>query len=71
MTDASLADLMYCGKKLVNPGDSKFDVLQKCGEPTYKDANRWIYQQGTGKFNKILIFEGDKVGFIKEDDRQE
>ena len=71
MTDTALAALMYCGNKLVNQGDSKFDVLQKCGEPNYIDENRWIYEQGTGKFYKILIFEGDKVGFIKEGDRQE
>jgi hypothetical protein len=71
MSDAGLADLMYCGNKLVNLGDSKFEVLQKCGEPTYKDENRWIYDQGTGEFRKIVIFAGDKVAVINEGERQE
>ena len=27
-----------CGNKLVSVGDRKFEVLTKCGEPTYRDV---------------------------------
>jgi hypothetical protein len=32
------ADGMRCGNKLVLPGDSKLEVLSKCGEPDFKET---------------------------------
>ena len=52
----SLAQEMRCGNHLI-AGDQihpllKEQVLEKCGEPTSKDYNRWFYQQQ----GKILVF---------------
>lgn len=60
----ALADLMYCGDHLVNPGDTEYDVLKKCGPPSDKQGNKWFYEQGTGQFVKILIMENGKVAFV-------
>lgn len=35
---ASSALAMRCGVSLVVEGQSKFDVLQRCGEPAYRDS---------------------------------
>lgn len=35
---------LYCGTNLVVEGQSKFDVLQRCGDPAYADSRveyRW------------------------------
>jgi hypothetical protein len=29
-----------CNGRIISAGDTKFDVLQKCGEPTFKDS--WV-----------------------------
>ena len=105
---------MRCGSKLISVGDSKAEVLIKCGEPMLKEAvgekenskridipltsssntlesgdtgrggdtavvkrresvtktiDQWTYNQGTGKFLKILIFEGGELVAINNGDR--
>lgn len=44
---ADLANAMYCGVNLVREGQSKFDVLQLCGQPAYTDS-RITYRPGSG-----------------------
>ncbi|TBU96688.1 DUF2845 domain-containing protein [Phytopseudomonas dryadis] len=75
----SQADTLRCGSKLVNLGDRTFEVLEKCGEPTYRDPvgytlgpyNRretpieeWAYQPSNGMFS-ILTFEGNRLTRIE------
>ena len=47
---ASLADSMRCGTDLVSSGhrhgNGKYEVLKKCGEPTARMGNVWIYDRG-------------------------
>lgn len=61
------AQEMRCGQELIS-GDQiqpliKAQVLEKCGEPTEKDYDRWFYQsQG-----KILVFNGnDELDHIED-----
>ncbi len=58
---------MRCGTDIVNVGDPEFVVLQKCGPPTYKQGDQWIYDRGPGSFLKIVVFGLGKVLFIKEE----
>lgn len=58
---------MRCGTDIVNVGDPEVVVLQKCGPPTYKQADQWIYDRGPGSFLKIVVFGLGKVLFIKEE----
>lgn len=115
MLSTAYADTaMRCGSKLISVGDSKAEVLVKCGEPMLKEAigekeksrridipltsnsnnseqgtknsnqytaavrrkesvtktiDRWTYNQGTGKFLKMLIFEGGELVMINNGDR--
>lgn len=42
---------LRCGSSLVNAGDYKVEVLQKCGEPVFADSRielRFVKLQGTG-----------------------
>jgi Protein of unknown function (DUF2845) len=62
---------LRCGNKLVNIGDRKYDVIYKCGEPTYTDyydqvtayypyyteqVDVWTYNFGNTRFMQELIF---------------
>jgi hypothetical protein len=41
----------YCGHSIVQEGDSKLHVLQKCGEPDYRDGRveyRSVVLRGSG-----------------------
>lgn len=37
---ATAEDSFRCGSKLVSIGDSKYQVLAKCGEPSYTEVRR-------------------------------
>ena len=58
---------MWCGNDIVNVGDPEAVVLEKCGVPTYKNGDRWIYDRGPGNFLKIIVFGLGRVLYIKED----
>jgi hypothetical protein len=75
MAVPNVAEAFYsfrCGTKLVRVGDTKTDILQKCGSPTLKTPGRdatggadvWTYNQGSGKTMRILRFTGPKVTAI-------
>ena len=61
------ANEMRCGNHLIS-GDQinpllKVQVLEKCGEPTSKDYDRWYYQEQ----GKILVFNGnDELDHIED-----
>jgi hypothetical protein len=57
---------MSCGDGFVQIGDSEVDVLSKCGEPTFREGDRWTYDRGPGKFLEILNFgEGNIMSIIQ------
>lgn len=59
-------DTMSCGDGFVQIGDTQADVLSKCGEPTFREGNRWTYDRGPGKFLEILNFgEGRILGIVQ------
>jgi len=48
---------MRCGSHLVSAGQrhgpGKYEVLKKCGEPTQRNGNTWIYDKSG---NKHVVF---------------
>jgi len=60
------ASSFRCGNKLIQTGDHKLDVLQKCGEPEYADqrlgfrGSRFRYPRGTleiDQYEQVVIDE--------------
>ena len=39
LAPAAPASALYCGTELVQEGQSKYDVLQSCGQPSYSDSH--------------------------------
>jgi hypothetical protein len=82
LTSVSLqaqAETMRCGSQLVSLGDRRFEVLQKCGEPAFRDQvgyalgpnerreyqiEEWVYGPENGMLS-ILTFEGTRLHAIE------
>ena len=72
------ADTLRCGSQLVSLDDRRFEVLQKCGEPAFRDLvgyslgpnerreyqiEEWVYGPDNGMLS-ILTFEGTRLRAI-------
>jgi hypothetical protein len=60
----ALADSMRCGSHIINTGDrhgtDKYEVLKKCGEPTLRAGNTWIYEKDNGaKYTMVFDDSGN------------
>ncbi len=57
-----LADSVRCGSHIISAGErhgtDKYEVLKKCGEPTIRAGNTWIYEQ-TGGARRVVVFGAD------------
>jgi hypothetical protein len=51
---------MSCGTHIISAGQrhgtGKYEVLKKCGEPTARSGNTWIYEQHGGA-KHVLVFD--------------
>jgi hypothetical protein len=74
MAVPALADTVTsvrCGTKIVKVGDTKDQVLAKCGPPTTRSPGRrgggevWYYNPGSGKFTGIARFTGPNLTSIE------
>ena len=68
---AGMVTSARCGTKIVQVGDTKDQVLFKCGQPTTISQRRrgggevWHYNPGSGKFTGIARFTGSKLTSIE------
>jgi len=63
-----------CDSHLVRIGDDKLTVLEKCGEPIFREVvsgalerrvEQWFYKRGVRQFTRILTFEGTRLTRIE------
>lgn len=72
------ADSFRCGSRVVSTGDSKADVIIKCGPPDYSEVTSveatgssvikiesFYYNCGEGRFTRVLIFRGSTLVGIR------
>lgn len=55
------ADTMTCGTNFISVGDAEDAVLSTCGEPSFREGNRWTYSNVQGSFVYELTFGGGNV----------
>jgi hypothetical protein len=60
MLEPAYADSTRCGKHVVSSGQrqgtDKYEVLKKCGEPTTRAGNTWIYEK-SGGITTVMVFD--------------
>jgi hypothetical protein len=69
MLEPAFADSTRCGRHIVSsgqrPGTDKYEVLKKCGEPTTRAGNTWIYEKSRG-IRTVMVFDDlGKLSSIK------
>jgi hypothetical protein len=55
------ANTMTCGTNFISVGDTEDAVLNTCGEPSFREGNRWTYSNVQGSFVYELTFGGGNV----------
>jgi hypothetical protein len=61
------ASTIECDNGVVNIGDFDVDVQAKCGEPSTKNMNVWVYNFGPDQPIYTVIFNDGRVARILED----
>ena len=60
MLKPALADSVRCGSHIISSGErhgtDKYEVLKKCGEPTIRAGDIWIYEKARG-VKTIMVFD--------------
>ncbi len=75
--DPAIADSFRCGRKVVRTGDSPAELLQRCGEPRYKDrgyenlrvqggqkklrVERWYYKKSSRQLEQIVLIHKGRI----------
>jgi hypothetical protein len=75
--DTASADSFRCGRKVIRTGDSPGDLLQRCGEPRYKDrgyentraqgsqknvrVERWYYKKNSRALEQIVVIHKGRI----------
>jgi hypothetical protein len=79
---AANADIMRCDGKVVSTGDRSFEVLRRCGEPSFRDewdeylayhhlpsahVEEWYYNFGPSRLVHVLRFRNGRLTDIDTD----
>jgi hypothetical protein len=63
------AGSMRCGTHIISSGQNNspgmYEVLKRCGEPTFRQGNTWIYERSSSVSNRIRF---DRNGVILDID---
>jgi hypothetical protein len=63
------AGSMICGTHIISYGQNNspgmYEVLKRCGEPTFRQGNTWIYEKSSSVSNRIRF---DRNGIILDID---
>lgn len=65
----AVAGSMRCGTHVISSGQNNspgmYEVLKRCGEPTFRQGNTWIYEKSSSVSTKIRF---DRNGNILDID---
>jgi hypothetical protein len=55
--ESASAGSMRCGTHVISSGQGnspgQYEVLKRCGEPTFRQGNTWIYERSSSVARKI------------------
>jgi len=65
--EPAAASSMRCGTHIISSGQGnspgQYEVLKRCGEPTFRQGDTWVYEKSSSVARKIRF---DKNGNILE-----
>lgn len=67
----AISDMVRCGDRIVQKGESKSEVIADCGNPISTEKNgsyeRWHIDIGANYFIRVITFNNDRVVELYED----
>jgi len=58
-SQTAFAGSIRCGQRIISDGGrngpGQYEVLKKCGEPTERIGNNWIYEKGQKRY--VVVFK--------------
>jgi hypothetical protein len=68
MFQSVYAGSMRCGQHIISEGGragpGTYEVLKRCGEPTFRQGNSWVYEKGTKRY--VIVFkDSGQISSIK------
>ncbi len=68
MFQSAYAGSMKCGQHIISDsgrkGPGTYEVLKRCGEPTFRQGNSWVYEKGS-KRTVIVFKDSGEISSIK------
>ena len=66
MFQSAYAGSMKCGQHIISDsgrkGPGTYEVLKRCGEPTFRQGNSWVYESK----RKVIVFkDSGEISSIK------
>ena len=65
----AFAESTRCGQHIISSGErhgtDKYEVLKKCGEPTIRHGNTWIYEKSHGAKTIMTFDDSGKLSRIE------
>jgi len=68
MFQSVYAGSMRCGSHIISDGGrtgpGTYEVLKRCGEPTFRQGNSWVYEKGKKRY--VIVFkDSGQISSIK------
>ena len=71
---SSSSESLRCGSELAAVGDTKVEVMTKCGKPSFREKTssrrggieKWYYDRGSADFVYVLIFHGGILKYVEQ-----
>ena len=61
MFQSVYAGSMRCGSHIISDGGrtgpGTYEVLKRCGKPTFRQGNSWVYEKGSKRY--VIVFKSD------------
>ena len=59
------ASSMTCGTHIISSGQGnspgQYEVLKRCGEPTFRQGNTWVYEMSSSVSRRIRFDNNGKI----------
>ncbi len=68
MVQSVYAGSMKCGQHIISDGGrtgpGTYEVLKRCGEPTFRQGNTWVYERGEKRRVAVIFKDNGEISSI-------
>jgi len=68
MFQSAYAGSMKCGQHIISDGGrtgpGTYEVLKRCGEPSFRQGNTWVYERGEKRRVAVVFKDNGEISSI-------